>query len=417
MLVQSAFLGLLALASGLVGADASTLKTPKGFVTTKGTKFQLDGKDFYFAGTNAYYFPFGNNETDVELGMKAATAAGLKVFRTWGFLDKNVTFDPLGLPKYGGEGAGPTEVYFQSWAHGKPSINYGPTGLQAFDKVVRAAEKTGIKLVVALTNNWADYGGMDVYTVNLGGRYHDDFYHIPKIVNAYKNYIKVFINRYKHSPAIMSWQLANEPRCGADGVRNLPRSADCDYNRMSAWVKDISAYVKKLDPHHLVSTGSEGEFNFPNRNDDWAYSSGNGGDFYRDLSLPNVDYGTFHLYPDWWDRTSAWGTQWIKDHATAQDKLGKPVVFEEYGWLTPEKRREYRGKNTTKYRIPVVGEWQRTAVQQKLAGTLYWQFGFSGYSYRKNDDDGFTIYLDNKQEADVLVVKHARDMDALNKKG
>lgn len=31
-----------------------------------------------------------------------------------------------------------------------------------------------MKLIVALTNNWADYGGMDVYTVNLGGKYHDD---------------------------------------------------------------------------------------------------------------------------------------------------------------------------------------------------------------------------------------------------
>ena len=107
---------------------------------------------------------------------------------------------------------------------------------------------------------WADYGGMDVYTVNLGGKYHDDFYRVPKIVNAYKNYIKVFINRYKNSPAIMAWQLANEPRCGGDKARNLPRSADCDHKRIIAWVKDISAYIKKLDPCHLVSIGSEGAF-------------------------------------------------------------------------------------------------------------------------------------------------------------
>ena len=57
----------------------------------------------------------------------------------------------------------------QWWDKGKAEINIKP-----FDKVVAAAEKTGMKLIVALTNNWADYGGMDVYTTNLGGKYHDD---------------------------------------------------------------------------------------------------------------------------------------------------------------------------------------------------------------------------------------------------
>ena len=105
----------------------------------------------------------------MELGFLAAKKAGLIVFRTWGFNDKNVTLQPDGMPKYGNEGAGDTKTVFQRWDNGKATIN-----VQDFDKIVRAAEKTGMKLIVPLTNNWADYGGMDVYTVNLGGKYHDD---------------------------------------------------------------------------------------------------------------------------------------------------------------------------------------------------------------------------------------------------
>lgn len=93
----------------------------------------------------------------------------MNVMRTWGFNDRNKTSSTAGLPKYGGEGAGPSPNVMQLWDNGKSEINLAP-----FDKVIAAAEKTKMKLLIALTNNWADYGGMDVYTVNLGGKYHDD---------------------------------------------------------------------------------------------------------------------------------------------------------------------------------------------------------------------------------------------------
>ncbi|EEB99969.1 hypothetical protein MPER_00212, partial [Moniliophthora perniciosa FA553] len=47
--------------------------------------------------------------------------------------------------------------------------NTGADGLQNFDKVVAAAKANGIRLIVALTNNWADYGGMDVYVNQIVG--------------------------------------------------------------------------------------------------------------------------------------------------------------------------------------------------------------------------------------------------------
>ncbi|KAJ4245893.1 hypothetical protein NW757_009750 [Fusarium falciforme] len=397
----------LTLSAGLLGAEARPKGPKKDFVTVKGGKFQLNGKDFYFAGSNAYYLPFQDDEKDALRGLTAAKKAGLNVMRTWGFNDRNATTDPNGLPKYGGEGAGDTSVYFQTWENGKSKIN-----IERFDRVVNAASKAGVKLIVALTNNWADYGGMDVYTVNLGGKYHDDFYRVPKIKNAYKRYVKTMVNRYKNSPAIMAWELANEPRCGADGVRNLPRSDNCTPELLSDWVDEMSAYVKSLDPDHLVTWGGEGGFN--RESDDWAYNGSDGGDFDHEIALPNIDFGVFHTYPDWWSKTVSWSNQWIIDHAKSGAKVGKPVVHEEYGWLTPEARKEYLNTTRPETRLEVIGKWQKIQVETKMPD-MYWQFGYGGFSYGKNHNDGFTIYLEDK-EAKQLVYKHAKEMNKLNKR-
>jgi len=75
----------------------------------------------------------------------------------------------------------PSGTYYQSWSGSTPTINTGSNGLAKFgksvllkgllatypsgrlDTVVASAKSNGLKLIVALTNNWADYGGMDVY--------------------------------------------------------------------------------------------------------------------------------------------------------------------------------------------------------------------------------------------------------------
>ena len=53
------------------GTTAAALR--KGFVTTKGSTFKLDGKDFHFAGSNAYYFPFNDVCTISDLQFTVLT--------------------------------------------------------------------------------------------------------------------------------------------------------------------------------------------------------------------------------------------------------------------------------------------------------------------------------------------------------
>lgn len=155
-------------------------------------------------------------QDDVEKGMTAAKDAGLKVFRTWGFNDKNATYDPAGFPQYGSEGAGETEIVFQTWANGTSIINVAP-----FDKVVNAASKVGMKLIVALTNNWADYGGMDVYTVNLGGKYHDDVRNVLDPLRCL-----MLIDRLSSFIVFLSLRIISNDTSGRwlSGTRTLRRS-------------------------------------------------------------------------------------------------------------------------------------------------------------------------------------------------
>ena len=56
---------------------------------------------------------------------------------------------------------------------------------------------------------------------------------------------------YNDDPTIMSWQLANEPRPGVDG--NSTHSG-----AFVQWVDETAAFIKKLAPKQLVSTGNEG---------------------------------------------------------------------------------------------------------------------------------------------------------------
>jgi mannan endo-1,4-beta-mannosidase len=185
-------------------------------------------------------------------------------------------------------------VWFQVFKDGsQPEINIGTNGLQRLDYVVKSAEKRGIKLIVPFVNNWEDYGGMAAYRTfcqqDIDSK--SEWYKSTKCQDQYRKYIRTVVSRYTNSTAIFAWELANEPRCGG-----------CETEIITEWAKKTSKYIKSLAPNHMVAVGDEG-FGLiapPSNPEADSYPNGfnEGTDFAALIAIPDIDLGTFHLYPD-----------------------------------------------------------------------------------------------------------------------
>lgn len=332
--------------------------------SVSGLKFDIDGVTEYFAGTNAYWIGFLTNNADVDTVMSHLASTGLKVLRVWGFND--VTSSTSG-------------VWYQSFISGQsPQINTGTNGLQRLDYVVSSAESHGIKLIINFVNNWSDYGGMPAYNTYYGTT-KTTWYTDSSVQTQYKAYIKAVVSRYASSSAIFAWELANEPRCNG-----------CATSVITNWATTISAYIKSLDSTHMVTLGDEG---FMNGGGDgsYPYTTGEGVDFAANLKVPDLDFGTFHLYPDSWGETDAWGSGWVTNHGAACVAAGKPCILEEYG--------------ATSNKVAAEGPWQTTALATNgIAGDMFWQWGDT-LSTGQSADDGNTIFY-GTSDFTSLVTDH-----------
>jgi mannan endo-1,4-beta-mannosidase len=66
-----------------------------------------------------------------------------------------------------------------------------------------------IHAIMGLTKS----GGMDAYVRRWGGSLlHDEFYTNQQILDEFTTYTTTIVTRYMNSPAIFSWEIANDPR-------------------------------------------------------------------------------------------------------------------------------------------------------------------------------------------------------------
>ena len=413
---------------------------PEGFVYADGSKFMCDGSPYYYGGTNCYYLTY-KSKSEVKNVFDDASKMGLKVIRIWGNLDvgkKTGKVDSQsGHEVFEGNNDGTGEkdgVYFQYWDDkaGKPVVNEGEDGLRRLDYVIKQAEEHNMKLVITFTNYWEAFGGMGQYVKwyqmsqgkSVGNSKVDekdtcDFYTNETIKGWYKDYIKTLLNHTNYytgeklmdSEAVFSWELSNEPRCTVDEF--------CKDDILYNWAKEMSAYVKSIDPYHMVSVGDEGFYNLGYQEaakqdlPSAAYSGYYGVDFNKLMTIDTVDFGTPHMYVDQWGfDLGDDDLEWIKRHAQTTASADKPVIFEEFG-LTDKTKRDAAYSDWLDI---VTGDYYEGVEYQ---GFNYWMIASyldDGTLYQ--DYDGYTVYgpegVDKTDSTRTLMMNAAAKMEKKN---
>jgi len=370
------------------------------FVTRSGTELAAESAPFYFVGTNNYYLMVYAADPGfrgyVDEVLEDASDMGVTVIRTWAFNDGAAQWNALQL---------------------QPGV-YDEDVFRGLDYVLFKAGQLGIRLVLPIVNNWDDYGGMNQYVqwdASFGGppiaSSHDDFYTDSDIRQWYKNHAAALANRvntftgiaYKNDPTILAWELANEPRAQSDS------SGDT----LNDWIVEMSAYIKSVDPNHLVTTGEEGFYD--EGSGPWYRNGSQGTDFIRNHQIPDIDFCTVHVYPDYWGFDYAASMAWVEEHIDdAHQIIGKPVILEEFGKYrdftppVPDPPVPTGGTGHTGTRDTFYSGFFGAVYSKDAAGSCFWILYNDAYP----DYDGFGVYYPGDDSTVAIISAEAAKMNA-----
>jgi len=352
------------------------------FVQRDGVRFAVAGQRFPVLGVNCYFLGYCSDTSRLAV-MTAAREMGVNTIRAWAFL--NV------------DNRSPGVVAFQYLNEGVITVDPGPDGLERLDALIEAAEQQGLRLILPLVNYWNDFGGMPLYLKWLGiAGGVERFYSSPAARTAYQNWVEAVLTRqntrtgrlYSEEPAVMAWELANEPRCEVAGGRGL----------FLEWVGEMSRFVKTLDSNHLLAVGDEGFLQHAETNDP-LYNGSHGVDGEAILNFGEIDFGTYHFYPSSMAHSNDFGSTWIADHVASGTRANKPMLLEEYG-LGLSATLDASGRNQWYAR------WLDSVFQTGGAGDLLWMIGGSA-----SDIAGFKDEFTILGATDVpAIVTHAAKM-------
>jgi len=210
------------------------------FVTARGDRLFEGDREFRFLSfniPNLHYveddmrfdqpMPFRwPDEYEVDDALESVRQMGGRVVRTY-TLSVRKASDPEGLPRYV---VGPGE--------------FNEEAFEVLDMVLETARKKNVRLIIPLVNNWKWWGGVAEYAA-FRGKEREAFWSDPQLIEDFKETVRFVLERvntrtgvaYKDDPTILAWETGNELVCPHE------------------WTRLIAAYMKELDPNHLVVDG------------------------------------------------------------------------------------------------------------------------------------------------------------------
>ena len=399
---------------------ACGLSAQTDFVQVKDGHFVRHGEPYYYVGTNFWY--------GAILGSEGQGGDRKRLCRE---LDKmkSLGIDNLRI-LVGSDGKRGVKTKVEPTLQEAPGV-YNDTILAGLDYLLMQMEKRKMVAVLYLNNSWEWSGGYGYYLEQAGlgqaprpneagypafMQFVSQYASCEKAHQLFYDYVRFILgrtNRYTHrryvdDPAIMSWQIGNEPR--AFSKEALPA--------FERWLAEASSLIRSLDSNHLISIGSEGSWGC--ENDIACYE--------RICADKNVDYCNIHLWPyNWsWARkdhlvedlgVSCKNTkEYIDAHLSVCARIGKPLVMEEFGYprdgfsFTPGSSTQGRD-GYYQYVFGLVAD--NAEKGGYFAGCNFW--GWGGYAQPKHEQwqvgDDYTG--DPAQEAQGLNSVFVKDASTL----
>ncbi|KAJ2505993.1 hypothetical protein GGI11_006811 [Coemansia sp. RSA 2049] len=384
----------------------------RGFVTANGSRLIRNGSTYHVSGAN-YWQAMNLGMADGPSSNRPRVLRDLETLASYGINMVRIMAASEGSQF----GTAPDRTY--PVLMDSPGI-YNEAVFEGLDWVLAQLPRYNMTATVTLANYWTWSGGIPQYVgwatdteipypsqwdplkqIFEGGdyntflayanRFYADESIYPVVQGWYKAHVRTVLERvntvtgirYKDDPAIMAWELMNEPQI-IDNVDD-----DAGERLLFRWIDDSAKYIRSIDTHHLVTTGAESKngarwFDVMHRSEhitlaschfwplNWGYYNS------TDPTNASVDYSITKMR-DFVRSNSAWAHELrlpavLFEYGMMRDNWGK---YSGVGAYSPDAPVSHRNRF---YRAVVdcVREFSASTGRGAMAGSAFWAYSGLG---------------------------------------